>query len=156
MVERLPITLLEQTQAPEGLAIRPLHRPRRAARAAQVQPLRNTAREAAEARQQLAQRERPRLAAMAALARLHLSLAVASLTLAAVAVEPTTVERQVLVALVVVVPERQTAQQRQHLEPQTQAVVAAVVEHRLTRLQRPVQAAPASSSSSTPYPFNLS
>jgi len=83
---------------------------------------------------------------MVALARPRLFLAVASLTLVAVVVELTTVERQVLVALVVAVPGRQTVQQRQHLEPQTQAVEAVAVEHRLMRLQRPAQAAPASSS----------
>jgi hypothetical protein len=93
---------------------------------------------------------------MVALARPRLFLAVVSLTLVAVVVELTTVERQVLVALVVVVPGRQTVQQRQHLEPQTRVAAVVAVEHRLTRLQRLAQAAPASSSLSTPYPYSLS
>jgi hypothetical protein len=98
----------------------------------------------------LQERQEPaQLVATVALARPRLFLAVASLTLVAVVVELTTVERQVLVALVVAVPGRQTVQQRQHLEPQTQAVEAVAVEHRLMRLQRPAQAAPASSSSNT-------
>jgi len=95
----------------------------------------------------LQERQEPaQLVATVALARPRLFLAVASLTLAAVAVEPTTVERQVLVALVAAARVELThlpAQAR--LEPLTPAVVVAVAVHHLTLVQHREQAAPASS-----------